>query len=112
MQAALRLVVLAVIAALGGCAVGPAGQRSADAPTTAATVDDDPNDFGTPGNPDGYSHVKSSAATCNCLAEHAEKALAEAVSDVAGKHVSRPHDVNGALACAMVASKGAIPSVM
>jgi hypothetical protein len=77
------------------CALPPRGRSSGGAATgTIAIVPDDPNDdphdFGRPGDPAGYSHSKAMAAMCNCLADAAERSLEAAVAEVSGRGAPRP----------------------
>ncbi len=78
------------------CALPPGGVSSAGgAPTgTIAIVpedpNDDPNDFGRPGDPAGYSHSKAMAHEFNCMDDVAEKTLDAAVAEARASGPLRP----------------------
>jgi hypothetical protein len=80
---------------LAACMLPARSGASGGAPTgTIAIVPDDPNDdpkdFGRPGDPAGYSHSKAMAAECGCFADVAEKSLDAAVAEARGKSGGHP----------------------
>ena len=89
--------ILAFLASLllAACMLPANSGSSGGAPTGKIAIipddpNDDPKDFGRPGDPAGYSHSKLMAATCNCFADVAEKSLDAAVADARGKGAGRP----------------------
>lgn len=113
------MVVLLVLT-LTACLKQPGGAGASGGAATGKIAivpddpSDDPNDFGRPGDPAGYSHSKAMAKTCACMADLAEKSLATALSDARGLGVGRPAvDLSSMqfLSCANATVPGAMPTM-
>lgn len=89
--------ILALFASLllAACMLPANSGSSGGAPTGKIAIipddpNDDPKDFGRPGDPAGYSHSKAMAAACSCFADVAEKSLDNAVAEARGKGGGHP----------------------
>ena len=78
------------------CALPPGGASSSGGAATGTIAivpdnpSDNPNDFGRPGDPAGYSHSKALAHEFNCMDDVAEKTLDAAVAEARASGALRP----------------------